>query len=350
MSSAKGVWVLIEEQDGILQDGSLELVGEGRKIADKLEEELTAVTPGSILSEQVELLGHHGAARILLVEHPALSEYSAETYSQVLADVIKEHSPSVVLSVHSANGADLACRVAARLGTGLITACDRADVSPEKLLVTVKPVYGGKAAASFCCPEARPQMATLNLDALDLKTADTSRTAEVVRLKVSLEAEKPQTQKVGFIQGDPRSMDLTEADIVIAGGKGLGSQENFKLVHELADVLGGSVGATRVAVDDEWIDRDRQVGLTGKTVRPKLFVACGISGAIQHTMGMKDSRVIIAINTDRNAPIFKISDVNVIGDVLELMPLLTAQLREVIQQNSKTGTDEVDDAGGDSQG
>jgi len=145
-------------------------------------------------------------------------------------------------------------------------------------------------------------------------------------------------------------MDLTEADVVIAGGRGLGSQENFKLVHELADVLGGSVGATRMAVDDEWINRERQVGLTGKTVRPKLFIACGISGAIQHTMGMKDSRVIIAINTDRNAPIFKIADVGVVGDVLEVMPALTAQLREVIQQNPRPGVDEVLDAVGDSQG
>ena len=350
MSSAKGIWVLIEQQDEELQDGSLELVGEGRKIAEKMDEELTAVTLGNILSEQVALLAQHGATRILSIEHPALNEYSVETYSQVVSDVIEKHSPDVVLSVHSINGADLVCRVAARLGTGLVTACDRVDVSSEKLLVPVKPVYGGKAAATFCCPTAKPQMATVNLDALELKTPDTSLTAELVSLKASLEPEKPQTQAVGFIPGDPRLMDLTEAEVVVAGGKGLGSQENFKLIHELADVLGGSVGATRVAVDDEWVDRDRQIGLTGKTVRPKLFIACGISGAIQHTMGMKDSKIIIAINKDRNAPIFKVADVGVVGDVLEVMPVLTAQLREVMQQNPKPGINEVIDAVSDSGG
>jgi len=350
MCPVKGVWVLIEQQDEVLQDGSLELVGEGRNIADKLNAELTAITLGNIPSEQAEPLAHHGANRILSIEHPALSHYSVETYSQILSDVIEKHSPDVVLAVHSVNGADLTCRVAARLETGLVTACDRVDVSSEKLLVPVKPIYGGKAAATFCCPTYKPQMATLNLDALELKTPDTSRTAELVNLKASLEPEEPQTQIAGFIPGDPRSMDLTEADVVIAGGRGLGSQENFKLVHELADVLGGSVGATRMAVDDEWINRERQVGLTGKTVRPKLFIACGISGAIQHTMGMKDSRVIIAINTDRNAPIFKIADVGVVGDVLEVMPALIAQLREVIQQNPRPGADEVLDAVGDSQG
>lgn len=350
ISSAQRVWVLIEQQDEALQDGALELVGEGRNIADKLKAELTAITLGNISGEQAEPIAHHGANRILSIEHPALSHYSVETYSQILSDVIEKHSPDVVLAVHSVNGADLTCRVAARLETGLVTACDRVDVSSEKLLVPVKPIYGGKAAATFCCPTSKPQMATLNLDALELKTPDTSLTAELVNMKASLEPEEPQTQIVGFIPGDPRSMDLTEADVVIAGGRGLGSQENFKLVHELADVLGGSVGATRMAVDDEWINRERQVGLTGKTVRPKLFVACGISGAIQHTMGMKDSKVIIAINTDRNAPIFKIADVGVVGDVLEVMPALTAQLREVIQQNPRPGVDEVLDAVGDSQG
>ena len=188
MSSVKGVWVFIEQQDEELKDGSLELVGEGRKIADKMNEELTAVTMGTILSEQVELLAHHGAARILSIEHPALSQFSLETYSQILSDAIEKESPDIVLSVHSINGADLVCRVAARLGTGLVTACDRVDVDNERLLVPVKPVYGGKAAATFCCPNAKPQIATLNLDALELKTPDTSLTAEVTSLKISLDS------------------------------------------------------------------------------------------------------------------------------------------------------------------
>ena len=348
MCPVKGVWALIEHRNGELLDGSLELVGEGRKIADKINQELTAVLPGNIPSEQIELLAQFGATRILAIEHPALSPYSVESYSQVLSDVIEKQSPEIVLSVDSVNGTDLACRLAARLETGLVTSCERVDVNSEQLLVQTKPVYGGKASAAFVCSTAKPQMATVNPDAIELKMPDTKGTAEVISLKASLKPEKPHTQTVDFIPGDPRSVDLTEAEIVIAGGKGLGSQSNFKLVRELAEVIGGAVGATRRAVDDEWVTADKQIGLTGKTVRPKLFIACGISGAIQHTMGMKDARAIVAINLDRNAPIFKIADVGVVGDVLEVLPILTAQLREVLQQNPKPGINEVLDAIGES--
>ena len=345
---AKGIWVLIEEQEEKLQDGSLELVGEGRKIADKMDEELTAVTPGSIPDEQANLLAQHGAARILTLEHPALSQYSVETYSQILSHVIGNHLPDVVLSLDGVNGTDLACRIAARLETGLVTSCDRVDVNNEGLLVATKPVYGNKAAAAFVCSTARPQMSTINPDALELKTPDTGATAEVINLKVDLALSQPQTKIIDFLKGDPRSVSLSEADIVVAGGVGLGSQQNFKLVHELADVIGGSVGATRRAVDEEWIPAERQIGLTGKTVRPKLFIACGISGAIQHTMGMKDSRLIVAINTDRSAPIFKIADVSVVGNVLEVIPILITQLREVLEQSPKL--DEAVNAPSDSVG
>ena len=239
----------------------------------------------------------------------------------------------MVLAVDSVNGNDLACRVATRLETGLVTSCDRVDVNSEGLLIQTKPVYGGKASATCVCPAARPQMATLNADAVELKTPDREATAEVISLKVGLKPEKPQTKSVDLIAGEPGAIDLTEAEIVIAGGKGLGSASDFRLVDELAEVIGGTVGATRRAVDEEWTTSDKQIGLTGKTVRPKLFIACGISGAIQHTMGMKNSGIIVAINTDRNAPIFKIADVGVVGDVLEVLPSLTAQIREALAQS-----------------
>ena len=328
MSLDRGVWGLIERQNEELKDGSLELLGEGRRIADKLNKDLTAVVLGNIVEEQVDLLGQHGAKRILAIEDPALSQNSIEISSHVLSDVIQQHSPDVVLSIHSINGADLACRIAARLDTWLFTACDRIDVNDEKLLVAVKPIYGDKASASFICPSSRPQMATINIDALELKTPNTKATAEVVSLKADVVQETPNIQTVDFIPGDPRAIDLTEAEIVVAGGRGFGSESNFKLVQQLADILRGSVGATRWAVDEKWLTPDRQVGLTGKTVRPKVYIACGISGASQHTMGMKDSKIIIAINKDRNAPIFQIADVGVVGDVLEVIPALVAQLRE----------------------
>jgi len=341
--SAKGVWVLVEQQDGKLRDGSLEVVGEGRKIADKMNEDISAVIMGSITDEQGRLLAQYGANRILSIEHPALTPYSVEIHTQVLSDIIEKHSPDVVLLVHTANRADLACRLAARLETGLVTSCDRVDVSSEKLLVQTKLVYGGKASATFVCSSVRPQMATINPDALELRTPDAEAAAEVTRLKVSLELGKPQTQTVDFIQGDPRAIDLTEAEIVTAGGIGLGSQSNFKLIEELAEVIGGTVGATRRVVDEEWVTTEKQIGLTGKMVKPKLFIACGISGAIQHTMGMKDSRKVVAINIDRNAPIFKIADVGVVGDVLEVLPLLITELRETLAKNRKSSAGEVVD-------
>jgi electron transfer flavoprotein alpha subunit len=342
--TAKGVWVLIEQENEKLIDGSLELVGEGRKVADKLNEGLTVVVPGDIAEEQVGLLAQHGAERILCLEHPALNPYSVEVYSQVLSDVIEERAPSVVLAVGNINGTDLACRVAARLGTGLVTSCDRVDVNTEGQLVQVKPIYGAKAAATCICPADRPQMATVNLDALELKTPDTGRTAEVEKYKPDTKTEKPNIQNVGFIKGDPKAIDLTEADIVVAGGMGFSTQENFRLIDELADVIGGSVAATRRVVDEEWTTLSRQIGLTGKTVRPKLYIACGISGAIQHTMGMKDSKLIVAINTDRNALIFKIADVGVVGDVMQVVPELTAQLREAMAQGSKSSGDDSPEA------
>ena len=339
MCLVKGVWVLIEHKDEKLQDGSLELVCEGRKIADKMKEELTAVTLGNVLDEQTRLLTQFGADRILSIEHPALGERSLELYSQILSDVIEKQSPNVVLSIDSINGADLACRVTARLETGLVTSCDRVDVGSEKLLLQTKPVYGGKASATFICPTARPQMATLSLDGLELKSPNTTRTAEVVNLKVDIEPEERQIRTVDFIKGDPRTIDLTEADIIVDGGKGLGSPQGFKLVEELSDVIGGSVGATRMAVDERWTTADRQIGQTGKTVKPNLLVACGVSGAIQHTMGTKGAKTIIAINLDRNAPIFKVADLSVVGDALEILPALTAQLREVLGENPKPGAD-----------
>jgi electron transfer flavoprotein alpha subunit len=328
MIQEKGVWALLEKRNEEVADGALELLGEGRRIADKLNKDLSAVVLGNILEEQVDLLAQHGAKRILSIGDQALIRNSLEISSQVLSDAIQQHSPDVVLSIHSINGADLACRIAARLNTWLFTACDRLDVNDEKLLVAVKPIYGGKASASFICPSARPQMATINIDALELKRPDTKATADVVPLKTDVTQETPMIQTVGFLPGDPRAIDLTEAEIVVAGGRGLGSESKFQLVQQLADVLRGSVGATRWAVDEKWLTPDRQVGLTGKTVRPEVYIACGISGASQHTMGMKDSKIIIAINKDRKAPIFEIADVGVIGDVLEVIPALVARLNE----------------------
>lgn len=336
MSSAKGVWVLIEQEDGKFRDGVLELVCEGRKVADKTGEELTAVSFGSVTDEQSSLLSKYGAERILCLEHPALSEHSVEVFAQVLADGIKKEAPSVVLAVDSIKGADLASRVATQLKTGLVTSCERLDVSSEKLLLQTKSVYGRKASATFVCPTARPQMATHSLDALELKLPATRRTAKVVHLKVITDLEERRIRTVDFLKGDPRTIDISEAEIIVDGGKGLGLRENFRLVEELAEVIGGSVGATRMAVDARWTTVDRQIGQTGKTVRPKLLIACGVSGAIQHTLGTRDAKTIIAINLDRHAPIFKLADLSVVGNALEVLPELTAQLRQELASQKRS--------------
>ena len=329
----KGVWVLTEQHDDEFKDGALELLGEGRRIADKMNESLIAVVPGNISAEQARLLSQHGAERILTLEYPEPVQDSFEVTSQVLSEMIKTHAPEVVLYVHTTDGADLAGRIAASLSAGLITACDRIDVNSEKLLVAVKLIHGGKASASYVCPSSKPQMATVNLDVLELKRPDPGASAEVISLQIDVNPEMIKTKTVDFLPGDPRAIDLTEAEIIVAGGKGLGSASNFELIQELADLIQGSVGASRWAVDEKWLPPDRQIGLTGKTVSPKLYIGCGISGASQHTMGMKDSKVIVAINRDKNAPIFEIADLSVVGDVLEVIPSLIELLREEERQN-----------------
>lgn len=341
MPSNAGVWVLVEHRDGKLEDGSLELVGNSREVALKMSAELAAVVFGDIADDLSAQLARHGASHVLSLQHPATGERSVEVDTQLAAAAIEQHSPEVVVALESVAGADLARRLAARLGTGLVTCCDRLDVNEDNLLAATKPIYGSKAAATFICSSGRPQMATLNPDAIDLKTPDETATARVLPVPIDVDLEDPSTWAIDFLEGDPRLVALVEAEIVVAGGMGLGSKQNWKLVEELADAIGGSVAATRRAVDEEWIASDRQIGLTGKTVRPKLYIACGISGAIQHTMGMKDARAIIAINTDRDAPIFKMADVGVVGDVCEVLPALTAKLREALKDRPKPGADEV---------
>lgn len=331
----KSIWALLEQQDGKLGDGSLELIGEAARLAQKLKIEAIALVPGSLSTDQVNLLAIHGAKKVVFVDHPALAEPSVELHSSLLAALIKAHSPEIVLAIDSVTGGDLAVRIATLLGVGLVTACDRVDTNPEGILVDTKPVYAGKAAAMCATSGAKPQMATVNLDALDLKTPNLKNTAEVITMTPEFKPPPARVRKVGFIKGDPKSIPLAEADIVVCAGMGIGAKQNLRLVEDLANAIGGSVAATRRVVDEGWVGLPRQVGLTGKTVRPKLYIACGVSGAIQHTLGMKDSRSIIAVNTDKNAPIFKIADVAILGDVLKVLPVLTTHLKLALAQVQK---------------
>jgi electron transfer flavoprotein alpha subunit len=340
------VWALLEIIDGKPGDGSLELVGEAARLAEKLKSVTVIVLLGNLPADQVALLTHHGAKIIAFIEHPALSDASAEINASLFADQIKKYSPRIVLAVHNINGADLASRIATILNIGLVTACDRVDTNTDGQLVNTKPIYAGKAAASSVTITTKPQMATVNPNALDLKTPNPKNTSETITITPDVQPPAARTRKVGFVKGDPRSIPLTEAEIVICVGMGITKKENLKAVEDLANVIGGSVAATRRVVDEGWIGLPRQIGLTGKTVHPKLYIACGVSGAIQHTMGMKDSRAIIAINIDRNAPIFKIADVAILGDVNKVVPVLTAHLKQALAQVVKPTVGDVLNAAG----
>jgi len=328
MPSDGEVWILAEQSGGLLQEVSLELVSEGRRLADKLGERLGAVVIGSDVAELAQPLIHLGADKIWLLDSPSLAAYCPELYTDALEHLINANQPAIILAGDTSIGQDLAPRLSARLKTGLVAECTALSVDGEGLLSLTKPSHGGKASSIVVCPEARPQIVTVKPGIMATGTPDTTRTAEVVKVAPRFSSE-PKTRVVGFIKADPKTVSLSEAEIIVAGGRGTGSAENWRLIEELADALEGSLAASRMAVDAGWVTSDRQVGQTGRTVSPKLYLACGISGVVQHTMGMKDSKLIIAINTDRSAPIFKLADVAVVGDLLEVIPAVVERLREL---------------------
>jgi electron transfer flavoprotein alpha subunit len=333
------VWALIEQQEGKLGDGSLELAGEAARLAPRLKATAVAVVPGAISADQATLLARQGTTRVVTLQLAA--DAGPETVASAIAGLARQYVPEVLLAVNSVNGADIAARIATVLNLGLLPACDRVDTDSTGRLTATRPIYAGKAAASCVTVTGKPQIATLNPDALELKAPNPKNTAEVITVTADTPLPPARVRKVGFVRSDPRTIPLTEAEIVVSAGMGIGSKGNLRLVEELASVIGGSVGATRRVVDEGWIGLPRQVGLTGKTVHPRLYVACGISGAIQHTMGMRDSRAIIAINIDRAAPIFKIADVAILGDVLKVLPVLTAHLKKTLAQISKPTVGDV---------
>lgn len=328
MPTDKGVWIFVEQHTGEVRDVSLELLSEGRKIADKLGEEVCALVMGRDIHGQTDKLAHYGTNRIYVVESTLCQSYSAEIYTQVLVDLIAKHRPKIVLFGATSIGKDLASRVAARLKTGLVSGCTSLDVNEQGLILLTKPVYEGHVSATIVFANASPQIATIRPGMMELESPNASLKAERVIVSPDLSKMKPRSRVVDFIRADPKTVSVDETDIIVAGGGGVGSGENFRFVEELAQVLGGAVGASRIPVDEGWVSFDKQIGQTGKTVEPSLYIACGISGTIYHTMGMKDSKVIVAINKDRNAPIFKLADIGIVGDFLEVVPAIISLLRK----------------------
>jgi len=328
LGSWRGVWVWVEQFNGAACEISWEMVGQGRRLADALGVPLTAC----VLGHQVRALATEaiarGADRVLLADDPALAVYRTEPYSRVLVDLVRREPPEIVLLGASSRGRDLAGSVATALHTGLTADCTGLEIDPEtRGLVQTRPAYGGNIMATIVTPHHRPQMATVRHRVFEAPAPDPRRRGTVVPVPVSLDEAAMVTQVTDFVveSGD---VNLANAKVIVSGGAGVGGPEGFAPLHALADVLGGVVGSSRAAVDAGWISYPHQVGQTGRTVRPDLYIACGISGAIQHLAGMSTSRVIVAINRDPEAPIFRMATYGIVGDVREVVPALTQEFRK----------------------
>lgn len=326
-----GVLVYIEQRFNEVQNVSLELLGKGRKIADELGVHVVAVIVGKDVGKHGKLLVEYGADKVLLLDDEALELYSTEPYTQAMVQAIKTEMPEIVLFGATSIGRDLAPRVSARLETGLTADCTSLDVSEDRMLLMTRPAFGGNIMATIVSPDHRPQMSTVRPGVMTKMDRDHLRKGEIIEFPVKIEKNNRFVEILSFEKETEEKQDIQEATVLVSGGRGVGSSENFTLLYDLADVLNGLVSASRAAVDSGWMDHDRQVGQTGKTVRPNLYIACGISGAIQHVAGMEEAELIIAINKDKGAKIFEVADLGVVGDVHKVLPFVIEEIKKINQ-------------------
>ncbi|WP_432662492.1 electron transfer flavoprotein subunit alpha/FixB family protein [Wukongibacter baidiensis] len=327
ISEYKGVFVFVEQREGDVQRVSLELIGKGKEIAEKLGETVTAVILGNNIESKTNMLIHNGADEVIYVDDEALDIYMTEPYTKALTQIINERKPEIFLIGATAIGRDLAPRVSARVHTGLTADCTSLDIDEEtRGLLMTRPAFGGNIMATIICPDHRPQMSTVRPGVMQLFEMDENRTGKIEEVKVAFTKEDMNVEVLEIVKETKQKINIEEANVLISGGRGIGKPENFEILKELAAGLDGQVSASRAVVDAGWIDRDHQVGQTGKTVRPDLYVACGISGAIQHLAGMEESDFIIAINKDASAPIFETADVGIVGDINKVVPALIEEL------------------------
>lgn len=326
----RGVWTFAEQRDGNLLNVAIELLGEGRKIADELNTELTAVLLGKNVDDIAEKLIKYGADKVLYVEDDLLSTYTTDAYSKVIYELVEERKPEIFLIGATNIGRDLGPRLSARIHTGLTADCTRLNVDLEnRRLMMTRPAFGGNLMATIVCPNYRPQMSTVRPGVMEKAKYNENHKGIVEKVHPYLKEEDIKAKVIEFVKSSKAEVPLEEAPIIVSGGRGLGTPEGFKLIEKLAKKLGAEVGASRATVDAGWIEQAHQVGQTGKTVRPKLYIACGISGAIQHLAGMQESDCIVAINKNPDAPIFKIADYGIVGDIYEILPELIDALDHV---------------------
>ncbi len=330
-SEYTGLWVVGEiAAEGKLHSVTAELLGEGRKLAADLGTDVSVVLIGNEIGDLAPLAAGYGADRVYLFDHPSLARYRTQPFTNVLTGLINTHKPEIVLIGATPMGRDLASRVAARIKAGLTADCTELTINPEtRLLEQTRPAFGGNVMATILCEYTRPQMATVRPKVMAPQPFDEGAEAEVVEVPVEIDERAIATRILEIIKDDSGSdVNLTEADIIVSGGRGLGDPQHFALIRELAEALGAAVGASRATVDAGWIPATHQVGQTGKTVHPKLYVACGISGAVQHLAGMSSSDCIVAINKDPDAPIFNVAHYGIVGDLFEVVPAMIAAFRE----------------------
>jgi len=326
---ARGIWVFAEVKSGNVRKITYELLSQGKKMAEKLGEELVAVLLGSSVEGLTGRLSEY-ADKVYWVDNPNLTQYTTDAYATVLTNLLREHQPSIFLCGATLIGKDLSPRIATRLQTGLATDCTGLSISDDGLMIAKRPVYAGKAFIEVTCPVSRPQMASIRPNVLEMLPPGGAKKGATIKVEAKIEPASLRTAVVEVVQAAGAKVDLTEAEIIVSGGRGIKGPENFKILEELANVIHATVGASRAAVDSGWRDHNDQVGQTGKVVTPNLYIACGISGAIQHLAGMGSSKVIVAINKDPDAPIFQKADYGIVEDLFKVVPILTDEFKKIL--------------------
>lgn len=328
---AKGIWIIVEQRNSQIRKVSLELISQGRKLADESGETLVAVVLGQGIEGLVQSLAEYGADKVILIEDEKLAEYTTGAYTSVLNKVIRKDEPQAVLIGNTAIGKDLAPRLAHRLGVGLASDCTGMESNASSFLSFKRPIYAGKAF-EYLTSNVRPILATIRPNTFAVAAPDATRKAEVIKETAEIDSADLRAILKEVAIAASKRPELTEANIIVSGGRGMKGPENYVILEALADVVGAAVGASRAAVDSGWKEQKFQVGQTGKTVAPTLYIACGISGAIQHLAGMGSSKFIVAINKDPEANIFNVADYGIVGDLFEVVPLLTEEFKKLVKE------------------
>ncbi|MDD5355190.1 MAG: electron transfer flavoprotein subunit alpha [Candidatus Omnitrophica bacterium] len=329
----KGVWVFGEQKKGIVQPVVYELLGKGGELAKKLHTQLSCVLLGHNIKDQAQELIYRGADNVYLIDAPEVANFLDEPYTKIFVNLVRKYRPEVILCGATTIGRALISRVAVKLHTGLTADCTGLDIEEkEKILLQTRPAFGGNIMATIVTRNHRPQMATVRHKVMKESEIDKSRQGKIIEEHFDNSFYTSRTKILDIVEEVSSTINITEADIIVSGGRGMRSPENFPILEELAKTLGGAVGASRAAVDSGWMPYSHQVGQTGKTVCPKIYIACGISGQIQHLVGMQSSKIIIAINQDSSAPIFNVATYGIVGDLFQVVPLLNKKFKEKLKR------------------